>query len=93
MVEKKQRIEYLKLNEVMEKVNEVISQFPDMDFSDFEFGTEWDYGDDKYPILTWHEPETDEEMKDRQEREKKYEEKRLILKKLQYEALKKEFGG
>lgn len=84
------RITYESLDTVIERAKEISAKhgcsFREMSFSaDEEF-------DCLYVKLEFERPETDEEMKARIEREKKWNESQKELRRQQFEQLKKEFG-
>jgi hypothetical protein len=80
-------VSYKNLEEVIAIANGLILKYPDLTYKDFSFWVDCHYGDDYFPKLEFSRPETDEEYKKRLASEKRM----LDHRRMQYEALKKEF--
>jgi hypothetical protein len=81
---------YNDLQQIIDKVDDIIKRYPHLKYKDFGFGVGYEYGD---PIVEveYYRLETDEEQESRIRNENFRKRQIEAEKRMQYEALKKEF--
>jgi hypothetical protein len=82
--------DYSSLEEVILRANEIIEEYPEITYKDFEFTVCGEYGNE-YVRVEYKRPETDEEYELRLAREAREKLSKDAARRMQYEQLKKEF--
>lgn len=95
MIERKTKFEtfsvsYNDLQQVIDQVDKIIETYPHLEYRDFVFDVDYEY-EDSYVEIEYYRPETDEEQESRVRNENLRERRIEAEKRMQYEALKKEF--
>lgn len=80
------------IGSILEQLNSIKKEHPEVDIMDARLNTKNDYGDSYSVFCTYERYETDKERSDRETREQEFLKQREDWDRKQFEALKKKFG-